>query len=48
MTEQLVIDDLVVGEGKEVTAGDRVSVHYTGWLTDGKMFDSSLKRGTPF
>lgn len=45
---QLKSEDLTVGNGAEATSGKTVSVHYTGWLTDGKEFDSSLKRGTPF
>lgn len=39
--------DEKVGEGT-VQAGQRVSVHYTGWLTDGAKFDSSRDRGQPF
>ena len=35
------------GEGDAAEAGDNVEVHYTGWTTDGKMFDSSVKRGQP-
>jgi peptidylprolyl isomerase len=36
------------GTGKEhPTAADSVQVHYTGWTTDGRMFDSSVKRGEP-
>ena len=31
----LVIEDVVVGEGDEACAGQMVSVHYTGWLTNG-------------
>jgi len=39
---------LTKGTGKEhPTATSRVQVHYSGWTTDGKMFDSSVARGTP-
>jgi FKBP-type peptidyl-prolyl cis-trans isomerase len=40
--------DLVVGTGAVAKEGDRVRVHYTGWLTTGKKFDSSLDFGRPF
>ncbi len=40
--------DLVVGQGAEATSGKRVSVHYTGTLTNGTKFDSSRDAGTPF
>ncbi|MEO0324116.1 MAG: FKBP-type peptidyl-prolyl cis-trans isomerase [Myxococcota bacterium] len=42
------IDDIEVGTGDEAVAGKPVSVHYTGTLTDGTKFDSSLDRGQPF
>ena len=44
----LIIEDLNVGAGDEARAGQTVSVHYTGWLTDGRKFDSSKDRGQPF
>ena len=44
----LVIEELEVGTGAEATAGQQVQVHYTGWLTDGKKFDSSKDRNDPF
>lgn len=45
---ELKIEDLKVGTGAEATAGKKVKVHYTGWLTNGTKFDSSVDRGTPF
>ena len=40
--------DLKLGGGAEAVKGKTVSVHYTGWLTNGKKFDSSVDRGQPF
>jgi len=44
----LQYQDLVVGTGPEAKSGNTVSVHYTGWLTDGTKFDSSVDRNAPF
>ena len=46
--EGLAIEDFVVGEGAEAVKGGEVEVHYTGYLTDGTVFDTSKKRGRPF
>jgi FKBP-type peptidyl-prolyl cis-trans isomerase len=39
---------LQAGTGEVAKAGQNVSVHYTGWLTNGQKFDSSVDRGQPF
>jgi FKBP-type peptidyl-prolyl cis-trans isomerase FkpA len=40
--------DLKVGDGAIAESGQSATVHYTGWLTDGTKFDSSLDAGKPF
>lgn len=40
--------DLVVGSGAEAVKGKKITVHYAGWLTSGKMFDSSIAKKRPF
>ena len=45
---ELHIENIKIGSGEEARAGTRVTVHYTGKLLDGTVFDSSLDKGTPF
>jgi FKBP-type peptidyl-prolyl cis-trans isomerase len=55
MTEQFVTNpsglkylDIQTGSGATAQAGQKARVHYTGWLTSGQKFDSSLDRRDPF
>lgn len=43
----LVVQTLIEGDGPDVTAEQTVTAHYTGWLLDGTVFDSSWDRGAP-
>lgn len=43
----MIIEDLSLGDGAEAVKGKDITVHYTGWLTDGTKFDSSLDRRQP-
>ncbi|WP_373973754.1 FKBP-type peptidyl-prolyl cis-trans isomerase [Chitinibacter sp. SCUT-21] len=48
MSTELIIEDLVVGDGKEAVRGALITTHYTGTLEDGTVFDSSVAKGRPF
>ena len=42
------MEDVIAGTGATAASGQKVTVHYTGWLTNGTKFDSSKDRGDPF
>ncbi|GEM_PF-524433 len=44
----MFVEDLVVGDGPPVEAGDYIAVHYVGTLADGTVFDSSRERDKAF
>jgi len=46
--EKLIIDDVIIGSGKQAQVGDTVNVHYIGTLQNGQQFDNSYTRGEPF
>lgn len=43
--DSLVVQPLMQGDGKAVEADDEITVHYSGWIADGTLFDSSWQRG---
>jgi FKBP-type peptidyl-prolyl cis-trans isomerase len=45
---ELIIEDVTVGDGAEAKAGQPVTVHYRGTFADGRVFDESYRRGEPF
>lgn len=47
ISDELVVQPLIAGEGEALEQGQTAVVHYTGWLWDGEQFDSSWDRGAP-
>jgi peptidylprolyl isomerase len=48
MIDELKIEDIQVGDGKEVVKGALITTQYNGYLEDGRKFDSSYDRGKAF
>ena len=48
MTDKLDFQELAIGTGKSAERGALITAHYTGYLPDGTVFDSSHQRGQPF
>ncbi|MCW3149172.1 FKBP-type peptidyl-prolyl cis-trans isomerase [Stutzerimonas stutzeri] len=48
MDNELLIEDLQLGDGKAVVKGALITTQYRGTLEDGSVFDSSYERGKPF
>ena len=44
----LKYEDIQAGNGATAQSGQKAKVHYTGWLTSGQKFDSSVDRNDPF
>lgn len=45
---ELIIEDVAIGSGKEIKKGALCFAHYDGFLDDGTKFDSSIDKGKPF
>jgi FKBP-type peptidyl-prolyl cis-trans isomerase FkpA len=45
--DNLYVQDIVVGTGAEATTGRPIDMRYTGWLTNGNVFDSNVNNGRP-